>query len=128
MKNNDTQSHKHTAVEFLRLVVAGQFDEAYQMYADMNGKHHNPFFPAGFSSLKKAMAENHIQFPNKQFIPINIIADGDFVAVHSHLVLKQGDQEMAVVHIFRFQGNKIVEMWDCGQAIPSDSPNKDGAF
>ncbi len=128
MKNTDVQTHKQAAVEFLELVIAGQFDEAYQKHVDMNGKHHNAFFPAGFSSLKKAMAENHVQFPNKQFTPVNIIADGDLVAVHSHLVLKQGDQEMAVVHIFRFKDDKIVEMWDCGQAIPEGCPNKDGAF
>lgn len=128
MKDNETRSHKQAAVQFLQLVIAGKFDEAYQRYVDMNGKHHNVFFRAGFSNLKKAMAENHVQLPNKQFTPINIIADGDFVAVHSRLVLKQGDQEMAVVHIFHFKGGKIVEMWDCGQAIPPDSPNTDGAF
>jgi predicted SnoaL-like aldol condensation-catalyzing enzyme len=94
----------------------------------MSGKHHNAFFPSGFDNLKKAMVENHLQLPNKEFTPINIIAEGDLVAMHSRLVLKKGDQRMAVVHIFRFKDDKIVEMWDCGQAIPADSPNKDGAF
>jgi predicted SnoaL-like aldol condensation-catalyzing enzyme len=35
---------------------------------------------------------------------------------------------MAVVHILRFEGGKIVEMWDVGQEIPKDSPNALGVF
>jgi hypothetical protein len=35
---------------------------------------------------------------------------------------------MVVVHLFRFQGDKVVEMWDLGQAVPADSPNQDGIF
>ena len=37
-------------------------------------------------------------------------------------------QEYAVVHILRFDGAKIAEMWDIGQEIPKDSPNALGMF
>ncbi len=47
---------------------------------------------------------------------------------HSHIVLRPGETGISAVHLFRFEGNKIVEMWDCGQPLPADSPNKDGAF
>ncbi len=94
----------------------------------MSGKHHNLYFPAGFESLKKAMKENHEKFPNKKILIKNVLADGDLVTVQSHLILKKGEKEMSVVHIFRFENNKIIEMWDCGQAITVDSPNADGAF
>ncbi len=93
-----------------------------------NGKHHNPFFPAGFPALKKAMIENHVQFPNKQLTVKNVLGDGDLVAVHSHIVLRPGESGIAAVHLFRFQGDRIVEMWDCGQPVPADSPNEDGMF
>lgn len=115
-------------MQFLQLVVAGRIDEAYQKYVEMQGKHHNPFFPAGFPALKKAMIENHAQFPNKQLTVKNVLGEGDLVAVHSHIVLRQGETGIAVVHLFRFQGGRIVEMWDCGQPVPADSPNEDGMF
>lgn len=118
---------KKSAVEFLNLVVAGKIDEAYQKYVDMSGRHHNVFFPAGFTSLKKAMEENHKQFPDKKLAVKNIIGGGDMVVVHSHLTLNPG-MEMSVVHIFRFNEGRIIEMWDCVQQIPEDLPNKDGAF
>lgn len=117
---------KDIAVDFLRLVTAGNIDEAYEKYVDMNGKHHNMYFPAGFSSLKDAMRENHKQFPNKEFEIKNTISEGSMVAVHSSISL--GEKQISVVHIFRFEKGKISEMWDIGQEIPKELPNKDGAF
>jgi predicted SnoaL-like aldol condensation-catalyzing enzyme len=128
MRDTDTGACKKAAVQFLQLVVAGRIDEAYQKYVDLLGKHHNPFFLAGFPALKKAMIENHVQFPGKQLIIKNVIGDADLVAVHSHIVLRPGETGMAAVHVFRFQGDMIVEMWDCVQPLPADSPNTDGAF
>ncbi|MBS3138649.1 nuclear transport factor 2 family protein [Candidatus Woesearchaeota archaeon] len=116
MKNKDS------AVDFLKLCVAGKVDEAYQKYVDMTGKHHNPFFPKGFQALKEAMKQN----PAKQLTVKHVLEDGDVVAVHSHVVVPERD--VAVVHLFRFKNGKIIEMWDCGHEIPKDSPNKDGAF
>ncbi len=119
---------KQAAAQFLKLVVAGQIDEAYRKYVDMNGRHHNPFFEAGFPALQKAMEDNHAQLPNKQINVKHALEDGEFVSVHSQLVLAPGKDVMSVVHLFRFRGSKVVEMWDCGQTVPANSPNKDGAF
>lgn len=122
------QTRKDTAVQFLRLVVAGQIAEAYDKYVYMQGKHHNPYFPAGFPALKKAMIENHAKFPNKQLTVKNVIGDGEFVAVHSRIALGPGETDMVIVHLYRFQSDKIVELWDCGMPVPADSPNTDGAL
>ena len=129
MMNADiAQSRKESAVQFLQLVVSGHVDEAYQRFVDMHGKHHNPYFPAGLPSLKKAMSDDNVQSPTKKLTVKNVLGDGNLVAVHSHLVMRTGEKGMIVVHLFRFDGNKIAEFWDCGQQIPADSPNKDGAF
>ncbi len=122
------QSRKEIAVEFLQLVIAGHIDEAYEKYVDMAGKHHNPYFPSGFRALEQAMIENHLHFPAKQYTMKNVLGDGKLVAVHGHIVLRPGDAGIAVVHLFRFQDHKIVEIWDIGQPVPLDSPNRDGMF
>ncbi|MBD0328118.1 MAG: nuclear transport factor 2 family protein [Pyrinomonadaceae bacterium] len=121
-----TQNNTKAAVKFLELIAARKIDEAFETYVDMSGTHHNPFYPAGFPSLQRGMKENDAQIPEKKLIVKNVLGDGDMVAVHFHLILKP--YEMAVVHLFRFKENKIVELWDCGMAIPDDSPNKDGVF
>lgn len=128
MTDEHIRAQKMAAVQFLEQVVKGNIDEAYRKFVDMHGKHHNHFFPAGFPSLLKAMKDNHAQFPAKRIAVKNVLADGGLVAVHSELVLATGGDRMTVVHLFRFNGDKIVEMWDCGQQIPADSPNSDGAF
>ncbi|PIN74696.1 polyketide cyclase [Candidatus Woesearchaeota archaeon CG10_big_fil_rev_8_21_14_0_10_37_12] len=112
----------------MQLVVKGKIDEAYKKYVDMTGKHHNVYFPKGFPVLQVAMKESHAELPNKKLIIKNILGDGDLVAVHSRLVRSKDELDISVVHLFRFKKGKIVEMWDTGQAIPSNCPNKDGAF
>jgi predicted SnoaL-like aldol condensation-catalyzing enzyme len=124
----DNNARKQAAVEFLQLVVAGRINEAYEKHIDLQGKHHNPFYPAGFPALKKAMLENHVQFPSKQLTVMNVLGDGDLVAVHSYIVLRPDEPGVATVHLFRVHSDRIVEMWDFAQPVPTDSPNKDGAF
>jgi predicted SnoaL-like aldol condensation-catalyzing enzyme len=119
---------KQTAVEFLEMVGAGKIDDAYREYAEPIGKHHNPFFAAGFTALREAMKENALQFPAMRLTVKNVIGDGDLVAIHSHVVLRPGEPGLATMHLFRFMGNKIVEIWDIGQPVPADSTNQDGMF
>lgn len=128
MADNNSGARKRAAVQFLELVVAARIEEAYQTHVDMRGKHHNPFFTAGFPALKEGMLENQIQFPIKKLIIKKVLGDGDLVAVHSHIVPQQGETGFATVHLFRFQGDKIVEMWDIGQPVPANSPNNDSMF
>ncbi len=125
---NSIQTQKEIAVDFLQLVVAGNIDEAYTNYVNMHGKHHNVYYSAEFSSLKRGMIENHEQFPNKRLMVKNVLGDGNLVAVHSNIIMKAEEPGMAVVHIFRFEAGRIVEMWDIGQVIPLESPNRMGAF
>lgn len=66
--------------------------------------------------------------PSKSFEPRQVVDGGDRVAVLSHLKRADGGTEYAVVHIARFEGGKIAELWDLGQEIPKDSPNALGMF
>jgi len=125
---NPASTHKQVALKFLDLVTMGNIDEAYQKFVAEDGKHHNPYFPAGFAALREGMKENHAKFPVKQFTVKNVLADGDLGAVHSHIVLNPDEPGVAAVHLFRFRGDKIVELWDCGQPVLADSPNQDGMF
>ncbi|MFP3124637.1 nuclear transport factor 2 family protein [Ectobacillus funiculus] len=124
MKN----SLKEMAVSFLQLVASGEVREAYRRYIGPDFRHHNPFFPGDADSLMLAMEENATKNPHKTLEVKRVIEEGDIVAVHSHVKQKQDDLGGAVVHIFRFHNDLIVELWDVGQPIPENSPNENGVF
>ncbi|TQR38959.1 nuclear transport factor 2 family protein [Brevibacillus brevis] len=119
---------KENAVSFLQLVASGNVREAYQRYTSPNFRHHNPFFRGDAHSLMLAMEENAAKNPHKILEVKRAIEEGDIVAVHSHVKQNQEDLGGAVVHIFRFHNDQIVELWDVGQPIPEDSPNENGMF
>jgi predicted SnoaL-like aldol condensation-catalyzing enzyme len=119
---------KDMAVNFLQMIVSGNINEAYEKYVDMNGKHHNMYYAGDFATLMQGMKDNEVQFPSKAFHIKQIFTDGNRVAVHSHVILEKDTPGIAVVHMFLFENGKIVELWDVGQMLQSDSPNNNGAF
>jgi predicted SnoaL-like aldol condensation-catalyzing enzyme len=121
-------SLKEKAVSFLQLVASGKVEEAYDRYVSSDFCHHNPYFRGDTESLKAAMKENAAKTPNKTIEVKHAIEEGQMVVVHSHI--KQNPEELgaAVVHIFRFHDERIVELWDLGQPVPESSPNKNGMF
>jgi predicted SnoaL-like aldol condensation-catalyzing enzyme len=121
-------SHKEQAKSFLQLVASGKVREAYQEYIGPDFCHHNAYFRGDADSLMLAMEESAKMSPDKTFDIKHVIEENDLVVVHSHLKQKPEDIGVAVVHICRFQNDKIVEMWDLGQPIPEDSPNENGMF
>jgi len=120
---------KEIAQSFLRMASSGRVADAYDKYVAKNFKHHNPYFPGDAESLKKGMEDAHKSQPNKSLEVARVIGDGDLVAVHSRVARQDPKSpEIAVVHIFRFEGDRIAELWDVGQELPKDSPNANGAF
>ena len=123
-----TRTNAQTATEFLTMAASGKVREAYGRHVADAFRHHNAYFPGDRESLLVAMEQSAASEPNKSFTVKQVIDSGDRVAVFSHLRRAQGNQDYAVVHILRFDGAKIVEMWDIAQEIPNDSPNALGMF
>jgi predicted SnoaL-like aldol condensation-catalyzing enzyme len=124
----DPRGNSAIAIEFLAMAASGSVREAYARHVAGSFIHHNAWFPGDRASLLAAMEKSAASEPNKSFTIKQVIDSGDRVAVLSRLQRAQADQEYAVVHILRFEGSKIVEMWDVSQEIPKDSPNALGMF
>ena len=122
----NASARKAAAVEFLTLAAAGRVDDAYARHVGPAFRHHNPYFRGDAASLREAMRANAASNPNKLFEVQRAVAEGDLVAVHSRVRQHPGDRGAVVVHIFRFDGDRIVELWDVGQATPDESPNENG--
>ncbi|MBF4493265.1 nuclear transport factor 2 family protein [Flavobacterium sp. JLP] len=119
---------KYIAQDFLKLAAKGHSHEAFRLYIGENFKHHNAYFKGDAQTLMLAMEESSRKNPNKTFEIHHALRDGDLVAVHSHVKQNSNDLGAAVVHIFRFEADKIVELWDLGQPIPAEKINENGMF
>ena len=122
-------NHKKAAESFLKMAGMGNVHEAYQQHVAASFIHHNQYFKGDRQSLLTGMQEASRTHPNKSIEIKRIYEDGDTVITHS-LVTRQDPHapHIAVVHIFRFEDDRIAELWDVGQAVSKDSPNENGMF
>lgn len=120
---------KETAQHFLKLASSGQPRKAFELYVASDFIHHNAYYKGDRETLMLAMEESHKETPNKIFEILRSLEDGDLVAVHSR-VEQSGENGWTgvVMHIFRFEKDKIVELWDFGQGVPDEMVNENGMF
>ena len=119
---------KEIALQFLNLASKGKSREAFSLYVGNGFKHHNVYFKGDGETLMLAMEEAAKSNPDKIFLVQRALQDGDSVAVHSWVKQKPGELGYAVIHIFKFDAEKIIELWDFGQAVPEDMVNENGMF
>ena len=121
-------NNKEMAISFLRLASSGNVREAYETYVHPDFRDHNPYFSGDRASLLAAMEENAATFPQKEFEAVRALEDRDLVAVHGRVRLTPSSPWIALIHIFRFKDNQIIEEWEAGQEVPKESPNENGVF
>ncbi len=118
---------KDMATSFLQMAWSGAVAEAYERYIHPDFIHHNAYFKGDRETLLTGMDESARQFPNKHCEILRALEDGDLVAVHSKVALDP-ENVFSVIHIFRFEDEKIIEEWESAQEVPKDSPNENGVF
>jgi len=127
--NDQLEANKRIVREWHKLAIDQRKpEEAVAKYLGPHYRQHNPGAadgPEPFIELVKRFAQN---FPDFRMEPKRIIAEGDLVVLHSHLILKPGDRGTAVVDIFRLENGKIVEHWDVVQEVPETSANSNTMF
>lgn len=126
--------HKNIVIEFFKLVKAGKFKEVLRFFAP-NCKTHNPYFAGNMDTLTDGMIaankEMGSKYPEAEFSVRYVLADGDLVAAYTQLLSSKSrpsEGGLRQVHLFRFEGDKIVEYWDITQQVLADMPNVSGAF
>jgi predicted SnoaL-like aldol condensation-catalyzing enzyme len=120
-------SKKEIAESFLKLASSGRVREAYEKYVHPQFRHHNAYFKGDRESLLTSMEQNAKKFPDKTFQTLRAVAEGNLVAIHGRVALRP-DFQWSVIHIFRFEGDLIIEEWEASQEVPEESPNENGIF
>src|SRR5690349_8214992 len=120
-------TRKEIADSFLKLASSGSVQDAYARHIHPQFRHHNAYFKGDRQSLLKGMEENAKQFPGKTYQTLRAVEEGDLVAIHGRVALAP-DSHWSVIHIFRFEGEPIIEEWEASQDVPDESPNENGIF
>ena len=125
--NDQVEENKRIVREWHELALHTP-EEAVAKYIGPNYRQHNPGSADGPESLITTMKWFTQNFPELRMETKRIIAEGNYVVLHSHLIMKPSDRGSAVVEMFRLENGKIVEHWDVAQEIPETSANNNTMF
>ena len=125
--NDQLEENKRIVREWHELALRTP-EEAVAKYIGPNYRQHNPGSADGPESLIQTMTWFTQNFPELRMEVKRIVAEGDHVVLHSHLIMKPGDRGSAVVEMFRLENGRIVEHWDVAQEVPETSANNNTMF
>jgi predicted SnoaL-like aldol condensation-catalyzing enzyme len=92
--------------------------EGYERFVAPGFQHHNPWFKGDADSLRAGMEQAAAKFPHTTIEFQRAFEDGNLVAVHSRVQHAPKVRPVSVVHIFRFKGERIAELWDIAVQQP----------
>lgn len=88
---------------------------------------HSPDSPSGRAEYLTHLAEASFNGGTSDIRLI--LADGDYVAVHHHMTLRDDKGPgLAVVDLWRLEDGKLVEHWDVEQPMPEAARVPNGMF
>jgi predicted SnoaL-like aldol condensation-catalyzing enzyme len=123
------EANKRTVREFYDLAFnQKQPAEAAQKYLGPYYRQHNPLAGDGPEPFVQFVTGFMQTFPELRIDIKRLLAEGDLVAVHCHLVRQPGDRGMAVMDMFRLENGKVVEHWDVLQEVPEQAANTNTMF
>lgn len=101
-------------VEILRTLLHDDFVE------------HSPGNPSGRDAFIEFIAASPLA--DARLDLKRVIADDEYVVMHYHMVTPKDDRGVAVVDIWRFADDQIVEHWDVLQTVPDAAEIPHGMF
>ena len=127
--DNELENNKRIIREWIELAINSRKpEEAVAKYVGSSYRQHNPRAADGAESFINFVKYFAQTFPDFHLDLKRVIAEGDLVATHSHLIRHVGDRGQAVVDISRLKEGKIVEQWDVVQDIPETAANTNTMF
>lgn len=97
-------------------------------YVGPNYFEHGLHIPRVGGDLQTDLAAYFKENPQLSITPKRFIAEGDFVAVHSHYQTSPDDLGSSVVDLFRVRNLRIVEHWSAAQDVPAQAANNNTMF
>jgi predicted SnoaL-like aldol condensation-catalyzing enzyme len=89
---------------------------------------HSPYLADGREPFVDYFTDFFAEYPRARMHIKRIVAEGDYVVVHSHFVRNPSDRGTAIVDIFRLEDSQLAEHWDVIEEVPAQAKNTNSMF
>jgi predicted SnoaL-like aldol condensation-catalyzing enzyme len=124
--NMDDLEANKIVLAYYETAFRGDPERAARDYAGETYVQHNPRVANGREGFIAFVRGLLTSFPDMKLMIKRVIAEGDLVVTHAHLIKIPGELGLAVVDIFRVENGKIVEHWDVVEPVPATGLNSNG--
>ena len=125
---SDLERNKQVVVDYYQTAFGGNPEKAVADHFGDRYIQHNPDAADGPEAFIGFVTWLRGEYPQLRLDIKRVLADGDIVATHSHLVLEPGHPGRALADFFRLENGKVVEHWDVIQDVPENAANPNGMF
>jgi predicted SnoaL-like aldol condensation-catalyzing enzyme len=125
---SDLETNKRVVLDYYQTAFDGDPEKAVADHFGLRYVQHNPDATDGPEAFIGFVHWLRGENPQLRLEIKRVIAEGDLVATHSHLILEPGQPGRALADFFRLENGKVVEHWDVIQEVPDNSANPNGMF
>jgi len=122
------EENKAVVVDYYQTAFAGDPEKAVKDHFGDQYVQHNPQAENGPQAFIGYVHWLRGENPELRLDMKRVIAEGDLVVTHSHLILAPGEPGRALADIFRLEDGRVVEHWDVIQDVPPTSANTNSMF
>ncbi|MYT71867.1 MULTISPECIES: nuclear transport factor 2 family protein [unclassified Streptomyces] len=122
------ERNKQIVVDYYRTAFGGNPRKAVADHFGDRYIQHNPDAADGPEAFTGFVDWLRGEYPQLRLEIKRVLAEGDMVVTHSHLVLEPGKPGRALADFFRLENGKVVEHWDVIQDVPENAANTNGMF
>ncbi len=123
-----TQRNRETVQRFCEIICNEHKTAAAVDFIQDDYSQHSPFLADGRQPFIDYFSDLFAEYPRARLHVKRIIAEGDYVVVHSHFVRDPADRGTAIADIFRLDNSRLAEHWDVIQEVPARAQNKNSMF
>ncbi|MET8828950.1 nuclear transport factor 2 family protein [Streptomyces sp. NPDC004610] len=128
VSKRETARNEKLVKKYVNRLYNGRDLSAIDAYVAPGVREHAPELGDGAAAVKQGVGTYLAENPELTYDTKRVIAEGDLVAVHSHVTAVPGTRGQAVIDMYRVRGGKIVEHWKSVQAVPEGSANGNTMF
>ena len=123
-----SSANEALVLRYLRTLTGRHELSAVDRYVSPMLYQHDPALADGAAATEQSYAALFAAYPQYTATVAMVVAQGDLVAVHTHVQDAPGELGTSVYEIFRVQHGKIVEHWSDTQNVPATSVNGNSMF